>query len=109
MRPRQNISKKLSIYVNGQTSGIHRNEGGGKLGYICILAQPSVYATQLGTAFPVPTNPGATVTYPSGNLTSADILATSRSQEEKIRICKEYANVIRTAKQVIFDQVPDTC
>ena len=74
MRPRQNISKKLSIYVNGQTSGIHRNEGGGKLGYICILAQPSVYATQSGsTSFSVPKNLGVTVTYPSGNLTTAVI------------------------------------
>ena len=40
-------TNKLGVYVNGQTLGIHRNEGGGgKLCYISILAQPSVYATQ---------------------------------------------------------------
>ena len=36
----------ISAYVNGQTSGKHINEGGGKLGYMYILSQPSVYATQ---------------------------------------------------------------
>ena len=75
-----------------------------------ISSQPSVYNTQSGiTAFPVPTNPGAIVTYPSGNLTAAIISATTRAHEENIRIWKEYANVMRAAKQVIFDHVPDTC
>ena len=69
-----------------------------------------MYATQLGSrSFPVPTNPCATVTYPSGNLTAAVVSATTRAQEENIRIWKEYANVTREAKQVIFDHVPDTC
>ena len=40
---------KLGGYVNGQTSGIHSNEGGGTLGYMSISAQPSVYATQSGS------------------------------------------------------------
>ena len=37
---------KLGTYVNGKTSDIHRNEGGGKLGYMSISAQQIVYATQ---------------------------------------------------------------
>ena len=37
---------KLGMYVNRQMKGIHINEGGGKLGYIYISEQPSVYATQ---------------------------------------------------------------
>ena len=46
---------KIGAYVNGKTADIHSNEGGGKLGYISILNQPRVYATQSGsTAFPVP-------------------------------------------------------
>ena len=40
---------KLGSYVKGQTSGIHSNEVGRKLGYMSILAQPSVYATQSGS------------------------------------------------------------
>ena len=60
-----------------------------------ISAQLSVCATQSGiAAFPVPTNPGATVTYLSENLTAAVISATTRAHKEKIRIWKEYANVI---------------
>ena len=74
-----------------------------------MLSQPSVYATQSGsTSFPVPTNPGVTVTYPSGNLTAAVISATTRAHEEKIRTWKEYDNVMRAAKQVIFYHVLDT-
>ena len=37
---------KLGTYVNGKTSDIHKNEGGGKLGYMSILSQQIVYATQ---------------------------------------------------------------
>ena len=75
-----------------------------------MLSQPSVYATQSGsTSFPVPTNPGVTVTYPSGNLTAAVISATTRAHEENIRIWKEYANVMRSSKKIIFNHVPDTC
>ena len=36
---------KLGAYANGQTSGIHSNEVGGKLGYMSTSAQPSVYDT----------------------------------------------------------------
>ena len=54
----------LSVYVNSQTAGIHSNEGGASLCYIAILAQPSIYDTQLlSIEFPVPINPGATITY----------------------------------------------
>ena len=74
--------KNLGTYINGQTLGIHINEGVGKLGYMYIQAQPSVYATKsCSTALPVPTNPGATVVYPSGNLTVAIILAKTRAHE----------------------------
>ena len=60
-----------------------------------ISAQLSLYNTQSGsTAFPVPKNPGANVTYLSENLTAAVISATTRAHKEKIRIWKEYANVI---------------
>ena len=101
---------KFGMYVNRQTSGIHKNEDGGKLGYMSISAQPSVCATESGnTAFLVPTNPGATVAYPSVNLMAAVISATTRSHEEKIQIWKEYTNVMRSAKKVIFDYMPDTC
>ena len=42
-----------------------------------ISEQPSAYATKsVITALPVPTNPGVTVTYPSGNLTAAVASAT---------------------------------
>ena len=37
---------KLGEYANGQTPGIHSNEGDGKLGYMSISTQLSVYATQ---------------------------------------------------------------
>ena len=78
---------KLGTYVNRQTLGIHSNKGGGKLGYMSISAQPSVYAKKsVSTEFPVPKIPSANVAYPSGNLTAAVILATSRSHEKKIRI-----------------------
>ena len=98
------------MYVNGQTLDIHSNEGGGKLGYMSISAQTSVYDTQSGsTEFPAPTNTGATVAYPSGKLMAAVILETTRALKEKIQIWKEYGNVILAAKQVIFDHVPDTC
>ena len=55
------------------------------------------------------TNTGATVTYPSGNLIAAVLLATLRAHEENILIWKEYANVMQSAKQIIFDHMPDTC
>ena len=79
--------EKIGAYVNRKTSVIQINEGGGKLGYMDFLPQASVYANPSGsTALPVPTNPGATVTYPSGNLTAAVISATTRAHEENIRI-----------------------
>ena len=34
---------ELGAYINGQTLGIHINEGGGNWGCMSILAQPSVY------------------------------------------------------------------
>ena len=75
-----------------------------------FLAQLSVYATQSDSkAFSVSTNPGATVAYPSVNLTEDFISVTTRAHEETIRIWKEYANVMRSDKQVIFNHVPDTC
>ena len=77
---------KVGVYVNRQTSGINSNEYRSKLGYMSILEQTSVYATQPGrTELPVPTNPGATVTYPSGNVTAAVILATKTAHEEKFK------------------------
>ena len=80
--PDKRYLKKLFSCVNGQTSGIHRNEGVRKLGYMSILEQLSVYTTQSGsTTFPVPKNPGATVTYPSGKLTAAVVSATTRSHK----------------------------
>ena len=39
---------------------------------------------------------------------SAFVSATTIAHEEKIRIWKEYANVMQAAKQVIFDRVSDT-
>ena len=57
----------------------------------------------------MPTNTGATVAHPRGNLTAAVILATTRAHEENIQIWKEYTNVMRAAKQVIFNHVLDTC
>ena len=67
---KKNIDK-LGAYLNVQTSGVHSNEGSEELG---ISAQPSRYATQSGsTSFSVPKNLGVTVTYPSGNLTTAVI------------------------------------
>ena len=75
-----------------------------------FLAQLSVYATQSDSkAFSVSTNPGATVAYPSVNLTEDFISVTTGAHEETIRIWKEYANVMRSDKQVIFNHVPDTC
>ena len=98
------------MYVKGQTSGIHRNEGVRKLGYMSISEQPSVHATQSGnTVLLVPKNSGATVTYRSGNLSVAVISGTTRSRKENIRIWKEYANVVQAEKKVIFDHVPDIC
>ena len=80
----------IGVYVNGKTSGIHNNKGGGKLCYMSILEQPSVYATQSGsTEFPLPKHPGATVTCPSGNVMEAIISATTIAQEENIRIWKQ--------------------
>ena len=62
----------------------------GKLGYMSILEQLSVYATQSGsTAFPVPTDQGAIMTYPSVNLTTAVISEITRAYKENIRIWKE--------------------
>ena len=78
---------KLGTYFNGQTAGIHSNEGGGKLCYVSISAQKSVYATQsCSTSFPVSTDPGGTVTYPSRNIMAAVLSATTRANEENIRI-----------------------
>ena len=43
----------IGVYVNGKTSGIHNNKGGGKLCYMSMLEQPSVCDTQSGsTEFP---------------------------------------------------------
>ena len=70
---------KIGAYVKRQSPGIHRDEGGRKLGYMYISEQPSAYATKsVITALPVPTNTGATVAYPSGNLTAAVISAAPR-------------------------------
>ena len=99
----------ICAYVNRQTSVIHSNEGGGKLCYVSISAQKSVYATQsCSTSFPVSTDPGGTVTYPSRNIMAAVLSATTRANEENIRIWKEYDNVMRSSKQVIFNHFPDT-
>ena len=114
VKPLEGVIEKINIdelvvYVKEQTSGIHRNKVGGKLVYMSILVQPRLYTTQSGsTASPVPTNPCANMTYPSGNLTAAIISATTRAYEEKIRTWKEYDNVMRAAKQVIFYHVLDT-
>ena len=89
---------------------MHSNVGSGKLGYMYISEQPSVYATQhVSTELPVPSNTGATVAHPRGNLTAAVISATTRAHKENIRIWKEYTNATRAAKQVIFNHVLDTC
>ena len=75
-----------------------------------ISSQPSMYTTQSGsTEFPVPTNPGATETYPSGNLTASVKSESARAHKENIRIWKEYANIMLAGKKVIFDHVPHTC
>ena len=81
---------KLGAHVRGQTLGIYSNESGGKLFCVSILEQPSLYATQsVSIPFPVPKNPGATVTYPNGNLTAPVVSEKTRENEENIRIWKE--------------------
>ena len=73
-----------------------------------ILAQTSVYDIQLGSiVFLVPKNSGATIMYTSS--ITAGMANANRAHNERIGIWRDYYDIMREAKQAIFNHVPETC
>ena len=97
---------EVNGYLNACSASVHSNLDNGAVGYLAITAQPAAFTIACPNAFITPTNPGTTLILSNPTPSAAIIVIQTRAHSKDLQIFKEYYNVEKECKNIIFTLIP---